>query len=103
MSDFPSMMRLICVGDESPCLPQVSSEALGLSLYAQPLRGQPINMLPGFDTAALEVHAPAAAAPAQEAAPATAHSPRTTLRRTHTAGAICEKYPLPVALAAQLD
>ncbi|CAK0780088.1 hypothetical protein CVIRNUC_004933 [Coccomyxa viridis] len=64
---------------------QVSSEALGLSLYAQPLRGQPINMLPGFDTAALEVHALARAAPAQEAAPATAHSPRIPLRRTHTA------------------
>ena len=85
-----------------PCLTQVSSEALGLSLYGQPLRGQPIDMLPGFDPAALEAHALAAAAPAQEAAPATAPSPRTHLRRTHTAGAIHERNRVPVTLATPL-
>ena len=103
LSDLQSIMGPFCMGDLLPCLPQVSSEALGLSLYNQPLRGQPIDMLPGFEPAALEVHVPAVAAPAQEAAPATAPSPRTPLRRTHTAGAICEIDPVPVTLAAEIS
>ena len=77
-----------------PCLPQVAGEALGLPSYGQPLRGQPIDMLPGIEAAALEVHVPAAAAPAQEAVLATAHSPRTPLPHTHTTGATCETDPV---------